>query len=105
MTAVILAFIMILVAGFFCLLRTGNIIRFIIALEVMLKGVTAVFAFVGYYTGNFLPMQFFIIMMISLELVLALVASALAIKIYQKTGSLSLREIKEPETDIQKQEV
>ena len=99
MTAVILAFIMILTIGFFCLSRTGNIIRSLIALEVMLKGATAAFAFAGYYTGNFLPMQFFIIMMISMELVLVLIGSALAVKIYQKTGLLNLREIEKSETD------
>lgn len=89
----IIAAILIVTTGFFCLIRTRNVLRVIIGIEVSMKAVTLILAFAGWINGAYDLMQSFIITMIVIEVVIAVVAAGIAISVYRKTGSLNIRKI------------
>ena len=91
--SILLAAILIFVTAVFCLLRTRNIIRIIIAIEVMMKAVTLLLVFAGYVSGSYALAQAFVITMIVIEVVVTVVAAGIAISVYRKYGSLDLRNL------------
>ncbi|MGI6360776.1 MAG: NADH-quinone oxidoreductase subunit K [Bacillota bacterium] len=90
---ILIAALLIIVTGIFCLIYTRNIIRVIIGIEIAMKAVTLVLALAGWINGMYALVQSFIITMIVVEVVVAVVAAGLAISIYRKTGSLDTRKI------------
>ena len=79
--------------GVFMLVMTSNMIRVVLAVEVMMKAVTLLLIYAGQINGQLGLAQTFIVTQIVLEIVLAAVASGLVINIYRKTGQRELRKL------------
>ncbi len=92
-TAFFIAAAMILFAGCYMLVRSHNMIRLVIAVEVVMKAVTLVLVFAGYSNGNTALSQSFIITIIVAEVVVAVVATGIAIAVYRNNGDLDLRKL------------
>lgn len=86
--AILTAAMLMIVIGLFMLARTDNMIRIIISIEVVMKAVTLLLLFAGYVNGNFALAQAYIITMIVLEVVVAVVASGIAISIFRHNGDM-----------------
>lgn len=92
--AFFIAAVMILFAGCYMLMRSYNMIRIIIAVEVVIKAVTLVLILAGYLNGNNALAQSFIITIIIIETVIAIIGIGIAIIIYRRNGSLDLHKSK-----------
>ena len=73
------------------MIRTHNMIKIIIAVELMMKAVTLILAFAGYLTNNFALMQAFIVTMIVIEVVIAVVAAGIIVSYYRNNGNMDPR--------------
>jgi NADH-quinone oxidoreductase subunit K len=79
------------VGAAYCLLASRNLIRILIALELLTKAVTLLIAIGGYVTGQWALAQTFIITVIVIEVVVIAVAAGIVIGAYHRTGSLDVR--------------
>jgi NADH:ubiquinone oxidoreductase subunit K len=79
--------------GVYCLLTMRNLIRLLIGVEVMTKGVTLAFIASGFAGGNIFLAQCFVITIIVVEVSVIAVALALIVNAYRHTGSLDIREL------------
>jgi NADH-quinone oxidoreductase subunit K len=86
---------LIAVAAAYCLLVGRNLIRILIALELLTKAVTLLLAIGGYATGRWAEAQAFIITVIVIEVVVIAVAAGIVIGAYRHTGSLDVRTLQE----------
>ena len=82
---------MLIVTGFYCMWITHNLIRVLIGVELMTKGVTLILAAAGYLTGNTGISQAFIITLIVMEVVILVGAAGVVIGHFRKTGDLDSR--------------
>ena len=85
--------LVLLALGIFMLVMTSNMIRVVLAVEVMMKAVTLLLIYAGQINGQLGLAQTFIVTQIVIEIVLAAVASGLVINIYRKTGQRELRRL------------
>ena len=86
-----------LIVGVYCLLTTRNLIRALIGLEVMTKGVTLLIITSGYASGKVALAQALAITLIVIEVAVIVVAVSIVLCIYKHTDNLetsSIREIK-----------
>jgi NADH:ubiquinone oxidoreductase subunit K len=88
-TTVVLLFII----GFYYLIMTRNLIRILIALEVLTKGVTLTLILVGKATGQISMAQSMVITLIIIEVVILAVAAGIILGIFRHIGSLDIRKI------------
>lgn len=94
LTLTLMSTALVLIAlGVFMLVMTSNMIRVVLAVEVMMKAVTLLLIYAGQINGQLGLAQTFIVTQIVLEIVLAAVASGLVINIYRKTGQRELRKL------------
>lgn len=94
LTLTLMSTALVLIAlGVFMLVMTSNMIRVVLAVEVMMKAVTLLLIYAGQINGQLGLAQTFIVTQIVIEIVLAAVASGLVINIYRKTGQRELRKI------------
>lgn len=91
--AILVAALMMITTGMYCLMRTRNIIRIIIGIEVAMKAITLLLAFAGNINGNLALSQSYIITMIVIEVVVAVVAAGIAISVYRRHGSLDISKL------------
>jgi multisubunit Na+/H+ antiporter MnhC subunit len=92
--AVVGTVILIFVAAFYCLLVTRNLIRIIIGLELLTKGVTLLLMYAGYVTGQKSLGQAFVITLIIMEVVVAVVAAGIAIGAFRHNNTLDVRKMR-----------
>ncbi len=93
-SAIILtAALLMIIAGMFCLVRTYNLIRIIIAIELAMKAITLLLVFSGWVNGNLALAQTFVITMIVLEVIVAVVAAGIIVSLYRKNGNVDIREL------------
>jgi NADH-quinone oxidoreductase subunit K len=85
--------LLLIITGLYMLLRTNNMIRIIIAIEILMKAVTLLLAFSGYVSGNYNVVQAFIITMIVIEVVVAVVAAGIAVSVYRNKGNMDVRNL------------
>lgn len=85
--------IMLILTGFYCMWVTHNLIRILIGVELMTKGVTLILAAAGYLTGNTGTSQAFIITLIVMEVVILVAASGVVIGHFKKCGNLDARQM------------
>jgi multisubunit Na+/H+ antiporter MnhC subunit len=83
-----------LFAGFYCLLFSRNLIRLLIALEVLTKGVTLLLILAGSANGDLATVQSFVITLIIIEVVIMVVAAGIVLGVFRHTGSLDVRKIR-----------
>ncbi|MDO4581038.1 MAG: NADH-quinone oxidoreductase subunit K [Bacillota bacterium] len=91
--AVIIAALMLIFIGLFMLVRTNNLIRVIIAIEVVMKAITLLLIFAGYMNGQMALAQSFVITMIVVEVVVAVVAAGVALSIYRRNNDTDIRKL------------
>lgn len=85
--------ILLYIIGFYYLIVTRNLIRILIALEVLTKGVTLTLILIGKQTGQLSIAQSMVITLIIIEVVVLAVAAGIIIGIFRHTGSLDVRSI------------
>ena len=88
------AVILMFVIGIYCLLMTRNLIRILIALEVLTKAVTLLIIAVGYVTGQISMAQSFVITLIVIEVVIIAVAAGIVIGLHRHNETLDTRELR-----------
>ncbi|MBQ4338641.1 MAG: NADH-quinone oxidoreductase subunit K [Clostridia bacterium] len=92
--AFLLAGVLLILAGCFCLIRTYHLLKIIIGMELSMKAVTLLFVIAGRINGNMELSQAFIITIIVIEVVITLVASGVALDLYKKYGNLDVRNLR-----------
>ena len=85
--------VLLLFAGFYCILVTRNLIRILIGIEVLAKGITLGIVAVGYATGNMALTQSLAITVIIVEVFVVAIAAGIVINIYKHNDSLSVKNI------------
>lgn len=83
-----------LIAGFYCLFVTRNIIRTIIGLELLIKAVTLLIITAGYFTGKIGLTQSLVITVIVIEVVVVAVAGGIALRVFRYNDDLDERKLR-----------
>ncbi|MDR3552340.1 MAG: NADH-quinone oxidoreductase subunit K [Clostridia bacterium] len=89
----IIATALLFVTGLYSLLVTRNLIRIVMSLEILTKGVTLIMLGAGYINGNMAAAQAYVITIIILEVVLLAVATGIVLGVYRRNGSLNARKL------------
>ena len=89
-----MAMVLLLITGFYCLLVTRNLIRVLIALEVLTKAVTLLLIVAGNLTGQASQAQAFVITLIIVEVVVVAVAAGIIIGVYKHNDTLDIRKLR-----------
>jgi NADH-quinone oxidoreductase subunit K len=87
--------ILTLIVGFYCLLTTRNLIRALIGLEILTKGITLLIIVAGYVSGQSALAQSLAITMIVIEVAVIVVAVGIVLCIYRRTDGIDARSIRE----------
>jgi multisubunit Na+/H+ antiporter MnhC subunit len=88
------AVLMLFIVGFYCLIAAKNLIRVLIAMEILTKGATLMLVLAGALTGQTALAQAFVITLIIIEVVVIAVAAGVVIGVYEHTGTLDSRMLK-----------
>ncbi len=88
-TTIVVALLLIF-TGMYLLLKTHNMLRIIIAVEIVMKAITLLLIFAGLMNGKMALTQAFIITVIVIEVVVAVVAAGLAINLYRHNGDMEI---------------
>ena len=89
-----IAIALVMIAGFYCLLLTFNLIRALIGLELLTKGMTLFIILAGYLTGHTGLAQAMAITLIVIEVVVIVVAVGVVLGIYRHNRSIDARLIR-----------
>ncbi|HNR02994.1 MAG TPA: NADH-quinone oxidoreductase subunit K [Anaerolineaceae bacterium] len=79
--------------GLYCLLITRNLIKVVIALQLMVKGAVLAFILAGNLTGQMNTAQTLALTVIVADTIVAVVGLALAVQIRLRTGSLDVKSL------------
>ncbi len=93
LSIIFLTVILLYIIGFYYLVTTRNLIRILIAMEVLTKGLTLTLIYVGKVTGQMATAQSMVITLIIIEVVVLAVAAGIIINIFNHTDSLDVRKI------------
>jgi NADH-quinone oxidoreductase subunit K len=85
--------VLIIVTGFYCLVITRNLIRILIGLEILIKGVTLLLITVGHVGGKLAYTETFVITLIVIEVVLMAVAAGVIIGLFRRNESLNVNNL------------
>lgn len=80
--------IMLFIIGFYCLLVTRNLVRALIAVEILMKAVTLFIVVTGYLSGRSALAQSLILTLIVVETAAIAVAMGIVLSVYRNNGSL-----------------
>lgn len=86
--------VLLMIMGIYCLLVTYNLLRVLIGLEVLIKGVTLLLVTAGYLSGQLALIQGIIITVIVIEVVVMVIAAGLVLAFQQKFDSLSVKNVR-----------
>jgi len=81
------------VVGVYCLVVTRNLIRVILAIEVLTKAATLLMIGAGYANGQMATAQDYVITIIVVEVMLLVIAVGILFRLYRKTGSINVDRI------------
>ena len=87
--------ILLLIVGFYSLLRTPNLVRMVIALEILSKATTLALIASGYASGQVGLAQALAITLIVIEVAIVVVAVAVILCVYRHTDSLDVAKLRE----------
>ncbi len=90
---VFLAILSLAGVGFYCLLFTRNLIKVVVALQLIVKGVVLAFILSGYINSDQSTAQTMALTVIVADTIVAVVGLALAVQIRLRTGSLDLKNL------------
>lgn len=85
---------MLLAIGIYCVLLTLNLLRALIGLEILIKGVTLLIIAAGYLTNHEALAQSMVITLIVIEAVMITVAIGVVLGIHTFNKSLDVRKIR-----------
>ena len=86
--------IMLFIAGLYLVLVTRNLMRVLIGIELMMKGVTLLIVLAGYATGTVALTQSVVITLIVIEVVVMAVMVVVILSIYRRNGSMDSRGVR-----------
>jgi multisubunit Na+/H+ antiporter MnhC subunit len=86
--------ILLFIIGVYSLLVTRNLLRILIGMEILTKGVTLLLVAAGYMTGQANVIQPVIITMIVVEVVIIAVAAGVVIAAYRNNGTVDVRALR-----------
>ena len=84
-----------MIVGMYCLLTTRNLVRALIGLEIITKGVTLLIILTGYVSGQIALAQSLAITLIVIEVAVIVVAVSIVLCIYRRTDGIDARSIRE----------
>jgi NADH-quinone oxidoreductase subunit K len=84
---------LIFVTGIYSLLVTRNLIRILLSLDILTKGVTLMLIGAGYINGNMATAQAYVITIIILEVVLLVIATGIVLGVYRSNGTLDTHKL------------
>jgi NADH:ubiquinone oxidoreductase subunit K len=87
--------ILIMIIGIYCMMATFNLIRVLIALELLIKAVTLLLIIVGYVSDHAALAQSLVITLIVIEVVVMVAAAGVVLGIHNVTGKLNTKNIRE----------
>ncbi|MGD0999675.1 MAG: NADH-quinone oxidoreductase subunit K [Candidatus Brocadiia bacterium] len=87
--------VLLLIVGFYSLLTTRNLVRMVIALEILSKATTLALVASGYATGQYGLAQALAITLIVIEVAVVVVAVAIILCVYKHTDSLDVAHLRE----------
>jgi len=90
---ILITALLLIIAGIFGLMRTGHIIRIILAIDLTMKAITLLLIFAGWVNGNLALAQTFVVTMIVAEVMVAVVAAGIAVNVFRRYGSMELRNL------------
>lgn len=79
--------------GLYCLLITRNLIKVVVALQLIVKGAVLAFILAGHITQQMNNAQTMALTIIVADTIVAVVGLALAVQIRLKTGSLDIKSL------------
>jgi NADH:ubiquinone oxidoreductase subunit K len=82
--------------GVYSLLVTTNLIRILVSIEVLTKGVTLLMIAVGYATGQMAQAEAYVITIIVIEVVLLAIATGIVLGLYRDSGDIFTHGIETP---------
>ncbi|MFA6216442.1 MAG: NADH-quinone oxidoreductase subunit K [Candidatus Omnitrophota bacterium] len=85
--------ILLFIIGLYCILATFNLLRAIIGVEILIKGVTLLIILVGYITGNMALAQTLVITLIVVEVVIMVVAGGVILCIFRHNQTIDTRKL------------
>jgi multisubunit Na+/H+ antiporter MnhC subunit len=85
---------LLIIAGAYCIMRTYHMLKIIIGMEIAMKAVTMFIILAGFVNGNIDLAQSFVITIIVVEVVVAVVATGIAVSLYKKYGSMDIRNLR-----------
>ena len=91
LTLFVIAIVLIAAAGLYCILATHNMIRMLLALELLIKAITLFIALAGAVSGKMALAQSYIITLIIIEVVMTATGAGIVIAVYARNGTLDLR--------------
>jgi len=84
-----------MIVGMYCVLTTRNLVRALIGLEILTKGVTLLIILTGYVSGQVALAQSLAITLIVIEVAVIVVAVSIVLCIYRRTGGIDSRTLRE----------
>jgi NADH-quinone oxidoreductase subunit K len=90
---VLLAIFSLAGVGFYCLLITRNLIKVVVALQLIVKGVVLAFILAGHLTQQESLAQTMALSIIIADTIVAVVGLALSVQIRLRTGSLDVKNL------------
>ena len=91
-TAIIVA-IGLLAIGLYCLLITRNLIKIVVALQIVVKGVLVALIYAGYTNGQINLSQSMALTVIVVDTIVAVLGLALAVQIRRHQGTLDIKSL------------
>ncbi len=85
---------LLLITGFYCLIVTYNLVRALIALEILTKSVTLFIILAGFVTGRTALAQALAITLIVIEVVVIAVAVGIVLCVYKNIKTIDARNLK-----------
>ena len=79
--------------GFAAILRTSNMIRMIIGVEIMARAASFAFVSFGFLHGNTAISQSLVVTIIVVEVVVTAIALAMVMNLYKKNKSLDIKHL------------
>jgi NADH-quinone oxidoreductase subunit K len=92
LTMFIASIVLIFATGFYSLVVTRNLIRVVIALEVLAKAATLLMILAGALTDNMAQAQVFAVTMIVIEVIVTAVAAGIIIGMFRHNDSLDTKD-------------
>ncbi|MDR0843213.1 MAG: NADH-quinone oxidoreductase subunit K [Acidobacteriota bacterium] len=86
--------VLLFIIGLYALLVTRNLLRILIGMEILTKGVTLLLIAAGFVTGRQNSIQPIVITMIVVEVVIIAVAAGIVIASYRNNKTISVRSLR-----------